>query len=74
MSSRRSIAIARNDVRIMRHDYFPVVLLVVMPLVGMVFMKSAFRSTVIAYGVANTNGAEQAVSGIAVTFGFLLVA
>jgi ABC-2 type transport system permease protein len=69
----RSLAIARNDVRIMTHDYFPVVLLVVMPLVGMIFMKSAFRSTVIAEGVPHANGAEQAVPGMAVTFGFMLV-
>jgi ABC-2 type transport system permease protein len=69
----RSVAIARNDVRIMRRDYFPVILLVVMPLVGMVFMKSAFRATVIAEGVPHANGSEQAVPGMTVTFGFMLV-
>jgi ABC-2 type transport system permease protein len=69
----RILAIARNDLRIVRHDAFPAVLLVVVPLIGMVFMKSAFRSTLLAEGVRNANGAEQAVPGMAVTFGFLLV-
>jgi ABC-2 type transport system permease protein len=67
------LAIARNDLRIVRRDFFPVVLLVVMPLVGMVFMKPAFRGTLTAEGIAGANGAEQAVPGMAVTFGFLLV-
>ncbi len=48
-------------------------MLVVMPLVGMVFMKSAFQSTLMAEGIAHANGAEQAVPGIAVTFGTLLI-
>lgn len=68
-----AIAIIRNDLRLMRHDYFPVVLLFVMPLVGMVFMKSAFRATVVAENIPDANGAEQAVPGMAVTFGFALV-
>lgn len=73
MSPRRSLAIARHDVRVMSRDSFPAILLVVMPLVGMVFMKSAFRPTLVAEGVRHANGAEQAVPGMAVTFGFLLV-
>jgi ABC-2 type transport system permease protein len=73
VSLSNSVAIARNDVRIMRRDYFPVVLLVIMPLVGMVFMKPAFRATLVAEGVTHANGAEQAVPGMAVTFGFILV-
>lgn len=69
----RALAIARNDLRIVRRDAFPVVLLVIVPLVGMVFMKSAFRPTLVAEGVAHANGAEQAVPGMLVTCGFLLV-
>ncbi len=71
--TRRILAIARNDLRIVRRDAFPAVLLVVVPLVGMVFMKSAFRATLLAEGIRHANGAEQAVPGMAVTFGFLLV-
>lgn len=69
----RSFAIARNDLRIVARDAFPVVLLVIVPLVGMVFMKSAFRPTLRAEGLAHANGAEQAVPGMLVTCGFLLV-
>lgn len=57
----------------MRRDSFPFVLLLVLPLVGMVFMKSAFQPTLVAEGVPDPNGAEQAVPGMAVTCGFLLV-
>jgi ABC-2 type transport system permease protein len=39
----------------------------------MVFMKSAFRPTLRAEGIAQANGAEQAVPGMLVTCGFLLV-
>jgi ABC-2 type transport system permease protein len=70
---RRSLAIALHELRILRHDSFPVMMLAVMPLVGMVFMKSAFRTTMLADGIHHANGAEQAVPGIAVTFGTLLI-
>ena len=69
----RALAIARNDLRIVRRDAFPVVLLAIVPLVGMVFMKAAFRPQLRAEGVAHANGAEQAVPGMLVTCGFLLV-
>ncbi|MBS1868363.1 MAG: ABC transporter permease [Actinobacteria bacterium] len=69
----RSLAIARNDLRIVARDAFPVVLLVIVPFVGMVFMKPAFRPTLRAEGLAHANGAEQAVPGMLVTCGFLLV-
>lgn len=73
MMNTPAIAVARNDFRLMRHDYFPIVLLFVMPLVGMVFMKSAFQATVVAENIPGANGADQAVPGMAVTFGFALV-
>jgi len=73
MTLARSLALARNDLRIVSRDSFPLVLLVIVPLVGMVFMRSAFRSTLIAEGVPHANGAEQAVPGMLVTCGLLLV-
>jgi ABC-2 type transport system permease protein len=73
VSAIRVFAIARNDLRVVRRDAFPVVLLIIIPLIGMIFMKSAFRATLLAEGVPLANGAEQAVPGMAVTFGFLLV-
>ncbi|HMJ01336.1 MAG TPA: ABC transporter permease [Conexibacter sp.] len=73
MTSARSLAIARHDLRVVSRDSFPLVLLVLVPLVGMVFMKSAFRPTLVAEGVSSANGAEQAVPGMLVTGGLLLI-
>jgi ABC-2 type transport system permease protein len=73
MLFRRSHAIARQELRLLRHDSFPLLAFVVMPLIGMVFMKSAFRTTLVAAGVPHATGAEQAVPGIAVTFGPVLI-
>lgn len=73
MELRRSLAIARHDLRILRGDSAPLVLLVVMPLVVMPFVASAFRYTVAAQGIPHATGAEQAVPGMAVTFAFFLV-
>jgi ABC-2 type transport system permease protein len=70
---RRSLVIARHELRILRHDSFPVVMLAVTPLFGMVFMKPAFQPTLVADGIRHANGAEQAVPGIAVTFGTMLI-
>jgi ABC-2 type transport system permease protein len=70
---RRSRVIARHELRILRHDSFPVVMLAVTPLFGMVFMKSAFQPALVAEGLRHANGSEQAVPGIAVTFGTMLI-
>jgi ABC-2 type transport system permease protein len=69
----RSWAIARNEMRLLRYDSFAIFALVAMPLIGMVFMKSAFQATLLSGGVRDATGAEQAVPGIAVTFGPVLI-
>jgi ABC-2 type transport system permease protein len=50
----------------------PLILLVVMPLVVIPFVKPAFRVILLAEGVEGANGAEQAIPGMQVMFGFFL--
>jgi ABC-2 type transport system permease protein len=70
---RRSWVIARQELRLVSHDPFPLLAFAVLPLIGMVFMKSAFQATLLSEGVDHATGAEQAVPGIAVTFGPVLI-
>lgn len=73
MIPRRSIAIARQDWRILRRDPFPVIVPVVLPLLVIPFVKPAFRLGFVAEHVGHTSGAEQAVPAMDVTFAFFLV-
>jgi len=68
--ARRSWVIARNEILLLRYDSFALLALTVLPLIGMAFMKSAFQSSC---GIAGATGAAQAVPGIAVTFGPVLI-
>ncbi len=70
---RRSWIVAHHELRLIRHDPFPLLALAILPFIGMVFMKSAFQTTLLSEGVAQATGAEQAVPGIAVTFGPVLI-
>jgi ABC-2 type transport system permease protein len=67
------LAIARQDWRVLRRDPFPVVLLVVLPLILVPFLKPAFRLALILEQGPGDSGAGQAVPGMAVTFAFFLV-
>ena len=73
MSLRRSLAIARHDLRLLRRDPFPAILLIGMPLVLMAFMRPAFRAALLDAGYVGVNGAEQVVPGTTVMFAFFLV-
>jgi ABC-2 type transport system permease protein len=73
MSWRRSAAVARHDLQILRTDPTFLVLMTVMPLVVMAFIKSAFQPALVASGLPFANGAEQAVPGTAVMFSFFLM-
>jgi ABC-2 type transport system permease protein len=69
----RSLAIARQDWRVLRRDPFPVIVLVVLPLLLIPFLKPAFRLAFVAEHVRDTAGVEQAVPAMDVTFAFFLV-
>lgn len=73
MQVKRTIAIARNDARIARQDYFAGVILVFFPLFAMVLGKRLYQPTLMFEGLERPSGAEQAVPGMSVTFGFLFV-
>lgn len=73
MSWRRSVAIARHDLRLLRADPVFFIVFTTMPLVVMAFIKPAFRYVVEAEGVSGLNGAEHAVPGQAVMFALFLV-
>jgi ABC-2 type transport system permease protein len=73
MSWRRSAAVARHDLRVLRSDPAFLIILIVMPLVVMAFIKPAFRASLLLNGVSGINGAEQAVPGTAIMFSFFLV-
>ena len=69
---RRSVAVFRHELALLRRDPSPLAL-VVMPLVLMAFLKPAFRFALAATDDPGANGAEQAVPGAAVTFSLFWV-
>jgi ABC-2 type transport system permease protein len=72
MSRRRSFAIARNEVRVLRRDVTPLIILVVMPLIVVPIFRSTFRAALVLSGRTDATGAEFAVPGQAVQFLFFL--
>lgn len=73
MNLGRIAAIARQDLKILRTDPMPAMLLIVMPLILMPFLQPAFKLALHVEGHHGATGAEQVVPGMAVTFGFFLV-
>lgn len=77
MSLRRSWAVARHDLRILRSDPVFLLTMTVMPLLVMAFMKPAFSGMSAPLGfdpaMVSEGGAGQAVPGVTVMFAFFLV-
>jgi ABC-2 type transport system permease protein len=73
MIPKRSVAIARQDWRILRRDPFPVIVPIVLPLLVIPFVEPAFRLGFVAEHMRHTAGADQAVPAMDVTFAFFLV-
>jgi ABC-2 type transport system permease protein len=71
---RRSAAIARQDLRILRRDPAPLVVFVLMPLIVMAFNQPQYRLVLRTQGFTDANGSEQAVPGMALLFAFFLSA
>ena len=74
MTPSRVLAVARHELRVLRHDFFPLVLLIIIPLLLMPFIEPACQTILRAEGLPRATGAEQAIPGMAVTFGFFLTA
>jgi ABC-2 type transport system permease protein len=70
---RRTVAVARHDLRVLRSDPMFFVVFATMPLILMAFLKDSFRFALAAHGATNVNGAEQAVPGLTVLFSLFLI-
>jgi ABC-2 type transport system permease protein len=68
----RSVAIARNELRVMRRDPLPLVVLLVMPLVMAPLFATTFRAALILSGHPHASGADFAIPSQAVEFAFFL--
>ncbi|HEV2309288.1 MAG TPA: ABC transporter permease [Acidimicrobiia bacterium] len=73
ISWRRVGVIVGHEVRVLRRDPFPFLVLVVFPLAVVAFLKPAFKPLLVAAGHPGANGAEQVVPGQAVVDGFFIV-
>jgi ABC-2 type transport system permease protein len=73
MSRRRTTAIVGHQLRLVVGDPFPIMVLVVFPLILMAFLKPTFALALAAHGYPGANGAEQVVPGQAVVNGFYIV-
>jgi len=72
MSARRSLAIARNELRVLRRDPMPLVVLLVMPLVMAPLFGATFRAALVLSGHPHASGADFAIPAQMVEFGFFL--
>src|SRR5947209_19550073 len=66
---RRALAIAHNDLVLLRQDPSAAIILVVMPLVIAAFFSSAYDAVLHRSGFPLARGAQQAVPGSALVFG-----
>lgn len=70
---RRSGAVLRHELRILRRDPAPIALNLVMPLLFFSFLKPAFRPALVQAGYSDASGAEHVIPGTTVLFAFFLV-
>jgi ABC-2 type transport system permease protein len=68
------VAIVRNELRLLRHDPVPAVILLAMPVVLMSLLAPALSLALIYEGYPAPSGAEQTVPGMACVFSFFVVA
>jgi len=73
MSLRRSAAIARHEIRILRRDPMPLVVLLVLPLIMAPLYRTTFRAALQFGGHPNASGSDYAVPAQIAQFGFFLV-
>jgi ABC-2 type transport system permease protein len=73
MSLRRSAAIARNELRVLRRDPMPLTVLLVMPVIMAALYRSTFRATLVLSGHPHASGSDFGVPAMIVQFGFFLV-
>ena len=69
----RGFIITCNEARLARKDPVPNILFIFLPLLGMVLMKGVFQPALATEDLRDPSGAEQAVPGLAIAFGFLFI-
>jgi ABC-2 type transport system permease protein len=69
----RVLAIAKQDLRVLRGDLLPVAALIAAPALLTPFLLPSYSTALQIGGVDGATGADLAVPGMAVTFGFFLV-
>jgi ABC-2 type transport system permease protein len=74
ISAHRLWVLAAHELRLVRRDPLPIMVLVVFPLITIAFLKPALRPALVAAGHPDANGAEHVVPGQAVMSAFFLVA
>lgn len=67
-------AIVRNELRILRHDPVPLVLLIAMPIVLMTLLSQSLGHVLLFEGYDDTPGSMHTAPGMACLFGFFSVA
>jgi ABC-2 type transport system permease protein len=72
MSLRRSLAVARNEVRVLRRDPAPLVVLLVMPLFLAPLFSRTYRAVLVLGGHPGASGADYTVPAQMVEFAFFL--
>lgn len=68
-----SVAIAKQELRVLRGDPASLALLLAMPLLLAAFTVPVYRATLVIQGHPDASGAEQAVPGMAALFGVFIV-
>jgi ABC-2 type transport system permease protein len=72
MSPRRSAAIARHEMRVLRHDPMPLLVLLALPLIMAPLYRTTFHAALLFDGHAHASGSDYAVPAMIVQFGFFL--
>ena len=73
MSLRRSAAIARHELRVLRRDPMPLMVLLIMPVIMTALYRTTFRAALVFEGHPHATGTDFAVPAMIVQFGFFLV-
>jgi ABC-2 type transport system permease protein len=73
MSPSRSAAIALNELRVLRRDPMPLIVLLLMPLINASLLSRAFRAALVLSGHPRASGADFTIPAQIAMFGFFLV-
>jgi ABC-2 type transport system permease protein len=73
MSRRRLATILAHELRLIRRDPLPLLVLIAFPIISIAFIKPAFRAALQQTGYPHASGAEQVVPGQAVMQAFFVV-